>query len=135
MTGHHHLTFPGPKYSGAGIDPVKGTLLGKPAVMGGFWGSHLGVIDLMLSHEGGAWRIVASGSEVRPISERVERKTRALVESQTDVEDAVRKTHEETLEYIRRHNSSIRFGSWSITHRPATSSTIAATVCGPTVAT
>ncbi len=102
MTGHHHLTFPGPKYSGAGIDPVKGTLLGKPAVMGGFWGSHLGVIDLMLSHEGGAWRIVASGSEVRPISERVERKTRALVESQTDVEDAVRKTHEETLEYIRR---------------------------------
>jgi hypothetical protein len=39
------------------------------------------------------------------------------------------------LEYIRRHSSSIRFGSASITHRSARSPTIAATVWGPKVAT
>ena len=45
FTGHQHLVFPGPK-TWDGIkdaDPVKGTLHGKPAVMAGFWGSHLGL--------------------------------------------------------------------------------------------
>jgi 2',3'-cyclic-nucleotide 2'-phosphodiesterase/3'-nucleotidase len=49
LTGHQHLVFPGPDYEGVeGADITAGTLSGKPAVMAGFWGSHMGLIDLLL---------------------------------------------------------------------------------------
>jgi len=38
---------------------AKGTIGGKPGVMGGFWGSHLGLIDLMLERDGNAWKVVS----------------------------------------------------------------------------
>ena len=84
MTGHHHLEFPGSRYEAtAAVDPEKGTLHGKPAVMGGFWGSHLGLIDLMLERSGNTWRIAGSESSTRPISKRNEdRSITPLVESQ-----------------------------------------------------
>ena len=69
MTGHQHLVFPGPKSWDAieGVDPVKGTLQGKPSVMGGFWGSHMGLIDLLLEKDGNGWRIADFTTEARPI--------------------------------------------------------------------
>ncbi|NNJ66698.1 MAG: bifunctional 2',3'-cyclic-nucleotide 2'-phosphodiesterase/3'-nucleotidase [Boseongicola sp.] len=104
MTGHHHLVFPGPRYeTTSAVDPEKGTLHGKPAVMGGFWGSHLGVIDLLLENEGGAWRVVSHESATRPISKRNEdRSITALVESQPEVLEATKDDHAETLAYVRR---------------------------------
>ena len=104
MAGHHHLVFPGPKYEGIdGVDAEKGTLHGKPATMGGFWGSHMGLIDLMLERSGNEWKIMSFVTEARPISKRNEdRSTTALVESQQYVLDSVQKEHDETLEYIRR---------------------------------
>ncbi|SNR25098.1 bifunctional 2',3'-cyclic-nucleotide 2'-phosphodiesterase/3'-nucleotidase [Puniceibacterium sediminis] len=104
MTGHSHLVFPSPTYDGyAGVDVTKGTIHGKPAAMGGFWGSHLGVIDLLLEREGNVWRVVSSTSEARPISQRNEdRSITALVESDPAVIAATAKEHEETLAYVRR---------------------------------
>jgi 2',3'-cyclic-nucleotide 2'-phosphodiesterase / 3'-nucleotidase len=104
MTGHSHLVFPSSKYDGfAGVDVANGTIHGKPAVMGGFWGSHLGVIDLMLERDGNSWRVVTTATEVRPISKRNEdRSVTALVESVPKVLDAVATEHAATLEYIRR---------------------------------
>ncbi len=104
MAGHHHLVFPGPKYEGIdGVDAVKGTLHGKPATMGGFWGSHMGLIDLMLERSGNEWKIMSFATEARPISKRNEdRSTTALVESQQYVLESVQQQHDETLEYIRR---------------------------------
>lgn len=54
FTGHQHLVFPGKKDFQAleGVDTETGTLQGKPAVMGGFWGSHMGLIDLLLERDG-----------------------------------------------------------------------------------
>lgn len=47
IAGHTHEVFPAPHWQGRpGVDPVRGTLCGKPAVMPGFGGSHLGMIDL-----------------------------------------------------------------------------------------
>lgn len=104
MAGHQHLVFPGPKYAGiTGVDAEKGTLHGKPAVMGGFWGSHMGLVDLMLERSGNAWKIISFTSEARPISKRNEdRSTTALVESQQPVLDSVQQQHDETLAYVRR---------------------------------
>ncbi|MCV0396903.1 MAG: bifunctional 2',3'-cyclic-nucleotide 2'-phosphodiesterase/3'-nucleotidase [Rhizobiaceae bacterium] len=103
VTGHSHLDFPGEKFEGVeGVDNAAGTIGGKPGVMGGFWGSHLGLIDLMLERDGNQWRVVSSTSEARPIFKRVERKVEAIVESQAEVEEAVSEEHEATLAYVRR---------------------------------
>ena len=102
VTGHSHLAFPGPQFDGVeGVDNAAGTIGGKPGVMGGFWGSHLGLLDLLLERDGNGWRVVSSTSEARPISERVDGKTKALVDSVAAVEDAVRADHEATLAYVR----------------------------------
>ncbi len=102
VTGHSHLVFPGPQFDGVdGLDNAAGTINGKPGVMGGFWGSHLGLIDLLLEREGNTWKVVSSTSEARPISERVDGQTKALVDSKAEVEDAVREDHDATLAYVR----------------------------------
>ncbi|WGW03684.1 bifunctional 2',3'-cyclic-nucleotide 2'-phosphodiesterase/3'-nucleotidase [Tropicibacter oceani] len=104
LTGHSHLVFPGPSYDGwAGVDNANGTIHGKPAVMAGFWGSHMGLIDLMLERDGNGWRIAAHTSEARPISQRNEdRSITALVESDPAVLASVQAEHDETLAYVRR---------------------------------
>ncbi len=102
VTGHHHLVFPSDKFSGDGIDVAAGTLQGKPATMGGFWGSHMGLIDLMLEHDGTAWQVAGSQSTTRAISQRVERETKPLVGDQDDLLAELKPVHDETLAYIRR---------------------------------
>ena len=104
LTGHSHLVFPAPTYEGwAGVDLGASTLHGTPAVMGGFWGSHLGVIDLMLERDGSDWRVLSHSVETRPISKRNEdRSITALVESDEAVLASVADIHDETLAYVRR---------------------------------
>ena len=104
LTGHSHLVFPSPDFEGfAEVDVAKGTVGGKPAVMGGFWGSHMGLIDLLLERDGDAWRVVSHTAEARPIYERKEdRSIVALVESVPEVLASAQADHDATLEYIRR---------------------------------
>ncbi len=104
FTGHQHLVFPGPKdfTDVPGADPVKGSLLGKPAVMAGFWGSHMGLIDLLLEKDGNGWKIIDFTSEARPIYHRDEsRKIVANVTDKAEVEASVAAEHQATLEYVR----------------------------------
>ncbi|WP_457583171.1 bifunctional 2',3'-cyclic-nucleotide 2'-phosphodiesterase/3'-nucleotidase [Ensifer canadensis] len=102
VTGHSHLDFPGPKFDKiAGVDNAKGLISGKPGVMGGFWGSHLGLIDLLIEREGGAWRVVSSTSEARPIYRREDKKVVAEVADKPEVLAAAQKEHEATLAYVR----------------------------------
>ncbi|MGJ5618832.1 bifunctional 2',3'-cyclic-nucleotide 2'-phosphodiesterase/3'-nucleotidase [Sulfitobacter sp. MF3-043] len=104
LTGHSHLVFPSSTYADyPAVDAAAGTIHGKPATMGGFWGSHLGLIDLMLENDGGTWRIASHMAEARPISQRNEdRSVTALVESVPAVLAAVQQEHDETLAYVRR---------------------------------
>jgi 2',3'-cyclic-nucleotide 2'-phosphodiesterase/3'-nucleotidase len=102
FTGHQHLVFPGKSFEGiAGADIEKGTLMGKPAVMAGFWGSHMGLIDLMVEKSGNSWKVVDSTVETRPIYERVEREVNPLVKSDRKLELAVAEEHARTLAYVR----------------------------------
>jgi 2',3'-cyclic-nucleotide 2'-phosphodiesterase/3'-nucleotidase len=105
LTGHQHLVFPNSKdFEGLeGADLTAGTLADKPAVMAGFWGSHMGLIDLLLEKaDDGKWSVVSHTSEARPIFERVDGKVQPLVESKAEVEAAAQDDHNETLEYVRR---------------------------------
>ncbi|AZL60797.1 bifunctional 2',3'-cyclic-nucleotide 2'-phosphodiesterase/3'-nucleotidase [Tabrizicola piscis] len=104
LTGHSHLVFPGPDFDGmAGVDLAAGTINGKPGVMAGFWGSHMGLVDLLLERDGTSWRIVSHTSEARPISQRNEdRSVSALVEDAPEVLAAAQAEHDATLDYVRR---------------------------------
>jgi 2',3'-cyclic-nucleotide 2'-phosphodiesterase / 3'-nucleotidase len=104
LTGHHHLVFPGTDFADIeGVDNEAGTLNGKPAVMAGFWGSHMGLVDLLLEQDAdGKWSIVSHTSEARPIFERVDGKVTPLVEDEAEVAAAAQTDHDETLEYVRR---------------------------------
>lgn len=69
VMGHAHLAFPGPSYSTEGeVDANIGTLAGKPAVMAGVYGSHIGIIDFTLERANGRWRIANHRSEARAVA-------------------------------------------------------------------
>lgn len=104
LTGHSHLVFPSPTFEDvAAVDVTKGTIHGKPAAMGGFWGSHLGVIDLMIERSGNEWTVVTHSSEARPIAQRNEDRTvTPLVEDDADVLASIQAEHDATLAYVRR---------------------------------
>jgi 2',3'-cyclic-nucleotide 2'-phosphodiesterase / 3'-nucleotidase len=101
--GHQHLLFPGEDFAGvAAADAEHGTLHGKPAVMAGYWGSHLGVMDLELNLDAGRWRMARAEVEARPIARRdASGAAIALVESDASVLDAAKDAHAATLNYVR----------------------------------
>ena len=103
LTGHQHFTFPGGKEFNniPGVDVKAGTLHGKPAVMAGFWGSHLGLVDLELTKEGNAWKVANFRTEARPIYDRVDRKVVPKVDSEAAVIAAAQADHDATLKYVR----------------------------------
>jgi 2',3'-cyclic-nucleotide 2'-phosphodiesterase/3'-nucleotidase len=69
--------------------------------MAGFWGSHLGIIDLELENDAG-WRVAASWVEARPIARRDANGVAiALVESEQSVLAVAKSAHEATLSAIR----------------------------------
>jgi len=103
FTGHSHRVFPGPDYAGvSGVDVEKGTLAGVPAVMPGFWGSHLGVIDLTLSKKGKSWSVAAFDVEARPIYRREAGKVTALVGADATVLAAAAPEHRATIAFVAR---------------------------------
>ncbi|UFN47525.1 bifunctional 2',3'-cyclic-nucleotide 2'-phosphodiesterase/3'-nucleotidase [Roseomonas sp. OT10] len=104
MTGHQHLVFPGRDFANIpGVDAQKGTLHGVPAVMAGFWGSHLGVIDLTLERQGEAWKVADFAVEARPIYERKpDRSIVAKVGATEGVLEAAKAEHTATLAYVRQ---------------------------------
>ena len=103
LTGHSHLVFPSSNYDDwAGVDVAAGTIGGKPGVMGGFWGSHMGLVDLLLERDGNGWRVLSHTAEARPISKREEdRSITPLVDDYQPVLDSVQDVHEATLTYVR----------------------------------
>ncbi|MGL4311682.1 MAG: bifunctional 2',3'-cyclic-nucleotide 2'-phosphodiesterase/3'-nucleotidase [Paracoccaceae bacterium] len=104
MTGHTHQIFPSAEFHGMpGVDVARGTLSGKPAVMAGVWGSHLGVMDLALEHGAGGWRVIDHHCAARPIYHRpVGKFPQPLVAGQAALENALDAEHRATLDYIRR---------------------------------
>ncbi|WP_181868962.1 bifunctional 2',3'-cyclic-nucleotide 2'-phosphodiesterase/3'-nucleotidase [Yoonia sediminilitoris] len=99
MTGHTHELFPGNnEHRSTAVDAKAGTLHGKPAVMAGFFGKWLGVIDLMLGWDQNTWHIKDHQCYLRPCngsdktSGPLQEKLSGLVES----------AHAATVAHIRR---------------------------------
>ncbi len=99
LTGHIHEIFPDDsRLQDDAIDPIAGTLHGKPTVMAGFYGNCFGVVDLRLGWDDGTWRIVRQSSQLEP------------GDGKTDIPSTLRQTltahvrhsHDATLTYIRQ---------------------------------
>jgi len=100
LFGHSHSVFPGNGYDNIpGVDNSRGTINGKAAVQPGFWGDHLGVIDLTLQQVGGKWKVVDSVSQSRPIYDKTNKKP--LVEADPHIVAAVKDEHDHTVEWVR----------------------------------
>ena len=110
FTGHSHRVFPGPDYQGRpGVDAVRGTLAGVPAVMPGFWGSHLGIIDLDLVREGARWAVANFRTEARPIYRREGARVISLAEPDPAIAGAVGPAHAATQAWVRRPVGDVEF--------------------------
>ena len=72
--GHTHTCLPGPqRHPFQNVDSETGKVHGKPVVMAGASGSHLGVIDLtLIADESGHWTVSDSRCGLRPIARRNE---------------------------------------------------------------
>jgi 2',3'-cyclic-nucleotide 2'-phosphodiesterase/3'-nucleotidase len=103
FTGHSHRVFPGPDYAGIdGVDAERGMLGDVPAVMPGFWGSELGIIDLTLTQSNGKWAVTDFTATTQPIAERDGREVTSLTPNDAQVDAAVAPEHEKTLAWIRQ---------------------------------
>lgn len=107
LFGHNHRLFPGDaSYNGheaAGIDNVNGKLNGIPAVMPGFFGNHLGVIDLVMRPStDGNWTVTSSSVQNRAISSGSARNGDFVDLAQADqqVLDAIDVEHKATIQWV-----------------------------------
>lgn len=100
LFGHSHGEFPGRFFAQhPKVNLEKGTINGVPAVMPGFWGNHLGVIDLMLDDSGGRWAVKDARAHLRPAWDRTARKP--LVDEDPAIAPLVATEHAATLAYMR----------------------------------
>ncbi len=99
LTGHTHEMFPGDDQPTTNfVDPVNGTLHGKPAVMAGFYGNWLGVIDLQLGWHDGSWTIQTHQSRLEPCSARDNGPSPLQKQLSTHLQTA----HSATIRHIRQ---------------------------------
>jgi 2',3'-cyclic-nucleotide 2'-phosphodiesterase/3'-nucleotidase len=104
LFGHSHLQFPSEAFKDIpGVNLARGTINGVAAVMPGFWGSHLGIVDFTLALGGtGKWRILEQASHLRAIFKTEDRRRIPVVESDPEVVAAVKEEHEATLAFVRK---------------------------------
>ncbi len=126
LLGHSHTEFPGPRYMGMkNVDATRGFVRTKPAVMGGFFGKDLGVIQLVLDRQQGRWMINhnETHSEVRPICSKpaAAGKTgkigaRALecVPADASIAPLVQQVHDAAVAYVNTPigTSTVRMSSY-----------------------
>ncbi|EGQ9766326.1 2',3'-cyclic-nucleotide 2'-phosphodiesterase [Vibrio alginolyticus] len=99
--GHSHAVFPGKDFANLpGVDIDKGTINGVTSVMPGRWGSHVGVMDLMLKEKDGRWQVVEGQAEARPIFDKVNKKS--LAKADADIVKALEEDHKGTREFVNQ---------------------------------
>lgn len=102
LFGHAHQVFPSETYADfPGVDVKRGTINGVPATMPGFWGSHLGIVDLELRRGVlGGWEVISGIGSVRAIYKREGREKVPLVEADPKVLASVAEEHQATIAYM-----------------------------------
>ena len=99
MFGHSHGVFPSEDFKSLpNTDINTGNINHIPAVMPGQWGSHLGVVDLVIEGDKSNWKVVSGKSEARPIFDSKNKK--ALVDADKNITKVLKDDHEGTREFV-----------------------------------
>jgi len=94
LAGHSHLVFPDPSFAALpGVDVARGTINGVPTVMAGFWGSHLGVVDLTLRRTASGWERIDGTGSTRGIRRREENRWVPAVQPDPAIEALIQAEH------------------------------------------
>jgi 2',3'-cyclic-nucleotide 2'-phosphodiesterase / 3'-nucleotidase len=106
LYGHSHSLFPNDDYflQQQFINIEKGTIHNTPLVQAGYWGNHLGIIDLSIRKINEQWKVVDSRSEVRAIYKKSGKEKIPVIKPDQEIIDALRNDHANTLEYIKNRN-------------------------------
>lgn len=100
LAGHSHSVFPGPVYKKLPNTNLEtGEINGKPVVMAGAFGNHLGIIDLRIQMKTGKWRVINGTSQVRPIADE---DGNSLVKTEKGLLKVLKPEHQETLRIIQK---------------------------------
>ncbi len=109
LSGHSHQVFPSPIFAKIpGVNIERGTIWGTPTVMSGFFGSHLGLIDMTLLQDGGKWHVLDTHVSTRALRDASLHFAQPLQKESTSpiLSPAVRKiiasAHASVLEKIRQ---------------------------------
>ncbi|MEP6897174.1 MAG: bifunctional 2',3'-cyclic-nucleotide 2'-phosphodiesterase/3'-nucleotidase, partial [Rhodanobacter sp.] len=109
LLGHSHTEFPGPHYAGMkDVDARLGFVRNVPAVMGGFFGRDLGVIQLVLNRQRDRWVVDLNNthSEVRPICSKSgnpntsDKQAVACVPTDPQIAPLVQQAQQATIAYV-----------------------------------
>ncbi|OCG41367.1 2',3'-cyclic-nucleotide 2'-phosphodiesterase [Gilliamella sp. Fer1-1] len=101
MFGHSHGVFPSEEFKSLPNTDIKtGNINHVPAVMPGQWGSHLGVVDLVLTGDKSNWQAISGKSEARPIYDQTNKK--ALVEADQKLVDILTTDHQGTRKFVSK---------------------------------
>ena len=101
MFGHSHGVFPSEDFKSLpNTDINTGNINHIPAVMPGQWGSHLGVVDLVIEGDKSNWKVVSGKSEARPIFDSKNKK--ALVDANKNITKVLKDDHEGTREFVSK---------------------------------
>ena len=103
LIGHAHLPFPDAASKAAGfnlpgVDKVKGTIYGVPAVIANLWGKHLGVIGLRLQYDGNRWLVDQSRTTVEARATR--QADGSYVAADPAIAPLVADEHAATIRYV-----------------------------------
>lgn len=99
MFGHSHGVFPSEDFKSLpNTDINTGNINHIPAVMPGQWGSHLGVVDLVIEGDKSNWKVVSGKSQARPIFDSKNKK--ALVDADKNITKELKDDHEGTREFV-----------------------------------
>ncbi|MBI0004766.1 bifunctional 2',3'-cyclic-nucleotide 2'-phosphodiesterase/3'-nucleotidase [Gilliamella sp. W8126] len=99
MFGHSHGVFPSEDFKSLpNTDINTGNINNIAAVMPGQWGSHLGVVDLVIEGDKSNWKVVSGKSQARPIFDSKNKK--ALVDADKNITKVLKDDHEGTREFV-----------------------------------
>ena len=104
VAGHTHRRFPDPQMApGAGLDPLRGRIHGRPVVAPGFNGSHLGVIDLVLAPKPQGWKVTTRRARLLPVAKRSHTgRMQPVVSEDADLRALALPAHEATRAWAAR---------------------------------
>jgi 2',3'-cyclic-nucleotide 2'-phosphodiesterase / 3'-nucleotidase len=106
LFGHSHSLFPVKDGLAMlkGMDSISGTINGTAVVQAGYWGNHLGIIDLNLIKQNGKWKVIKKQSSVKPIYRTLNQRKIPVVPSDSFIKKVMEKYHRTILDYTEDGN-------------------------------